>query len=567
MKHILGSLLVLSSTSLPAHAVQLAPQLQPTGRATVSSGLSPTCVGRTFVAFATAEISQGVDLNGDGDITDGIITIHDLRSGGTRSLGHAMNIGAVPVATDRYLAFAVVEAFDGATDLNGDGDTLDHVVFLFDRATAQLRNLGVAILSNSVPALTDTLLVFAANEAGQNNTDLDGDGAVNDCVYVLDLTTNVGAAIGPRAAPHIPLGPGPFAISSTRIYWRANSDGQVWRSDRATLTTVGLGWKTSSAPITRGGLVAFAVPEGSNGQDLNGDGDTADNVAGVVGSAGGSVVILPAHGVGEPETWLEIGKNLLLGLRYEGGPFGTDVNGDADSSDQVVFVYDDRTGVTTNMFRAGVFAPQFAASIDGDFFAFAISELGQNEDLNGDGDKLDNVAEIRDIHYTAIALVEMAIDTSTSNALQVSRGRLGFLASETAEGRDLNGDGLIDALVPHVMDPQLWFLPPVSLGLGTAPILANSFHYNQNRASFLARESTVDLNGDGDLVDDVFVVRGTTPNSTTNTIVAVSGGGLALRARDGVIAVGASESSSGNTSLNGDADTNDRVMFVLRMNP
>ncbi len=563
--------LALAAFTMPAASAQTPPLLRNTGQALGGGPLRPPGISRTFVAFVGSEGAQGSDLNGDGDLNDGALHIHDLRTGTTRYLGCA-SVFTPPVVTDRFVAFGVPEESDGAQDLNRDGDAWDTVAFVFDRATGQVRNLGVAIARHA--RITDRVLAFLASEVEQG-ADLDGDGALSQqCLYVVNPATGVGTALAPRPALTAYDGPPQFAVSGSRVYWRAQSDGSMWTHDLATHATTNLGLRTTGEPVSRGGVVAFGVSEALSGmQDLNGDGDALDYLLGVVPASGGVPAILALVGTSPLAPYLRVGKHLVLGYQVESVAIG-DLNGDGDTQDGVFGVYDDRTGVLTNLRRAITFAalPQqqeaLIAAVEGDVAAYAISEWSQGQDLNGDGDLQDATLEVANGAGTILAAAPLALDVQCASSIQISRGHVGFLVREYAQGQDLDGDGFLGNTVPHVLDlvhaPQL-----TNIGIGTSPELASTCQFDRDRVCFLKPEYPGDLNGDGDLLDNVLIVRGTSPGSALNTAVAAwpAYSSKNVIARQGVVAVLAAEYWSGGVSLNGDADAGDQVLFVLRMNP
>jgi len=93
-------------------------------------------VAGNLIGIATRESAQGnVDQNGDGDTADTTLNVYDT------SLGLPGAVTAIPVAVPSYTvfrqSFAVGASFiayrdgesaDGLTDLNGDGDTRDFVI-------------------------------------------------------------------------------------------------------------------------------------------------------------------------------------------------------------------------------------------------------------------------------------------------------------------------------------------------------------------------------------------------------------------------------------------------------
>jgi len=81
------------------------------------------------LAFRTRESDQGAtDLNGDGDAVDYVVQLHDLSTGVTTNLELATT-DTIAVA-ETTVAFRVFESQHGMTDLNGDGDASDVVLFV-----------------------------------------------------------------------------------------------------------------------------------------------------------------------------------------------------------------------------------------------------------------------------------------------------------------------------------------------------------------------------------------------------------------------------------------------------
>ncbi len=251
-----------------------------------------------------------------------------------------------PILVDGGLvAFLVSESRQNNTDLNGDGDTVDSVLHVFDAATGTTTNLGLAVSSFPPFDVDGDLVAFSVSESDQG--DLNGDGDTSDPVlHVFDaatgMTTNVELAFST-------LG---------------NFDG---------------------------GRVAFAVSEsGQGGTILNGDGDTNDNVLHVFDAATGTTTNL---GLAASFGRIVVDGTLVAFLVSESGQGGTNLNSDGDSNDAVVHVFDAAAGVTTNLGLAAA-----KVDLDGGLLAFAVSESGQGDeggtDLNSDGDSGDLVVHV-----------------------------------------------------------------------------------------------------------------------------------------------------------------------------
>ena len=128
---------------------------------TRNTGLSGAAMflGGSALFVFVHETSQGCDLNGDGDLLDEVVHVYDIASQQTTNLGMAAHsfIPSDPPfvsVSDRAFSFTAPESDQGDTDLNGDGDTLDQVVHVYDTQRSQLLNLGLAIAH--VPTVTAT---------------------------------------------------------------------------------------------------------------------------------------------------------------------------------------------------------------------------------------------------------------------------------------------------------------------------------------------------------------------------------------------------------------------------
>ena len=87
------------------------------------------------LAIHVPEFDQGGDLNGDGDMIDEVVHIWDRATGVSTNLGLAGGL-VYPVALgEGHFEFLVSEYSQGA-DLNGDGDTIDNVLHVWPGVTA-----------------------------------------------------------------------------------------------------------------------------------------------------------------------------------------------------------------------------------------------------------------------------------------------------------------------------------------------------------------------------------------------------------------------------------------------
>jgi hypothetical protein len=201
-----------------------------------------TCIP-SVVAALVSEAGQNADLNGDGDLNDTVVEVHPAASGAWTNVHQAADTVQVE---GTLVAFVTPEAAQGNTDLNGDGDTADRVLQLFDpntNTTTNTRMSAEEFVMGTQPASCGTgpIVAFRTSEAAQGNTDLNGDGDATD--YVLQLyvpgvgVINTHEAVTPCALP---------ACDPRQPY------------------------------LVQGDTVKFLTYEGDQKQDLNGNGTQTD---------------------------------------------------------------------------------------------------------------------------------------------------------------------------------------------------------------------------------------------------------------------------------------------------
>lgn len=221
-------------------------------------------------AFLVNESEAG-DLNGDGDSADSVLHLFDARQHLTLNLGLAaasvcrtilgppfvICTPVLPVAGRTIVAFLVGESAQSDTDLNGDGDASDDVLHVYDAAAGAIINTRLAVahgVGRDVSSYTYPVLPVVAGdgiallvgEADQGGTDLNGDGdAEDDVLHVVEPRTR-----------------------------------EILNLELAAATVLGpFGVRNPIEPQLAGHHVTFVAGEGEQGGvDLNGDGDTDDQV-------------------------------------------------------------------------------------------------------------------------------------------------------------------------------------------------------------------------------------------------------------------------------------------------
>src|SRR5207247_5568423 len=119
-------------------------------------------------------VQRNKDLNGDGYATDNVLEIVDLT---TRQVTNTGLAGSEVRMAGGRIALLMPEQEQGNKDLNGDGDTADDVLQIYDVAARQAWNTGLAAQEIRIAgdwAEADT------PEAAQGHQDLTGDGDAND---------------------------------------------------------------------------------------------------------------------------------------------------------------------------------------------------------------------------------------------------------------------------------------------------------------------------------------------------------------------------------------------------
>jgi hypothetical protein len=356
--------------------------------------------GGRFLVLASEWQDGGTDFNGDGDGSDEVILVYDTTGGIPVRTGFAGTPGLRNIAFDGdVLAIPILEGSQGGVDLNGDGDVLDHVVHLYNVGTGQTTNTGFSCgegfqlgggMGGALSVRNQNVL-FLVDEIAQT-ADVDGDGVANRFVLVLNQqgTTTM-------------LGP-------TRL------TSAVWNYPDL------IGERS----------VVYGLDEASTGTDLNTDGDILDVVVHVRDLVSGSVLNLELACVVPPRV---LDGDRIVILVDEDAQGRTDLNGDGDATDGVIFVHD--AGATRNL----GFQADGTPLTGGDVMVFPVLESTSGIDYNGDGDTADTLPALHHLLLDVTAVLPMAQSPFTS--VSPSGKAIGFGRSEVSEGLDLDLDGQV----------------------------------------------------------------------------------------------------------------------------
>lgn len=500
------------------------------------------------VAFLVHEASESADLNGDGDAEDLVPHVYDHVGGGVANLGLAASF-ELHLDGGR-VAFKVEEYAQGLADRNGDGDPWDQVVHVHDPLTGVTTNLGLA--SDPAPmVLGEGVVAFLVNEDSQGMTDLNGDGDAEDSVVHVHypgtgLTVNTGLAS--YALEERWLGEGVLAIGVDEYaqgQTDLNGDGDtlddVWHTFRLAGKSVQNHGLTAVTVEPVHGHLAVPVREAGQGQtDLNGDGDANDRVLHLVRLSNGSATNFGLATIG-----LAPAGRHLAALVYEVDQGGADLNSDGDGGDRVVHLVDVASYTSFNLGLASS-----GLIVDGARVVVQVSESAQGgADLNGDGDAGD------DVYYT-VEPVQLGVTNLglAAGGAELRGHRLVLAVSEAAQGdTDLNGDG----------DKSDWVLYHRDLVAKTTVPYGLAVNLPEEGADALFSVSEfsqkADLDGDGDMSDPVVFAQEFGAGAPVNlgipgTPVAFDEGLAAFSVFEGWVA--------GGTDLNGDGDVADSVLHV-----
>jgi hypothetical protein len=349
------------------------------------AGSRPAFLGGRLY-FVRNERQAKTDLNGDGDLLDGVLCSYDLPSKQIDSLGMEAAAG-FQVAGD-WIAAHSSESAQAARDLNGDKDLGDNVVQLYQVSQKKWVNTGLE--ASGGLALTDRVLVLATEEEKQGGRDLNEDGDAADVVC------------------------------------------QVW--DLLSGTGFNTGQDCSGGVAADGTLVGFITPERSQGnRDLNGDGDMEDEVGQAYLLGGQKAVNLGRDASGG----LVAGAGKLAFACSEAGQGRRDINQDRDAEDFVLMLYDAAKNRILNQGQA----------VDGNlmaaegYLAWRVREADQFcRDLDRDGDLEDSILFVLDLSSHALG----STSACAGDSIAITASGVAFVTPEADQGRDLNLDRDMD---------------------------------------------------------------------------------------------------------------------------
>lgn len=472
------------------------------------------------VLYSASENDNGADYNGDDDKFDSIL--HQAAFNGSQkvNVGHAVTD---IVFEESYAVVGISEIATGQV-LNGDGDASDdRIVALYDPAKLKLTLLRRAVMSFSNVATTAGAFAFAVDEP-RDDRDHNGDGDQIDQVPFTHVLAS-GKTTNSQRQGHIVRTalPDRHRNAGSRIAMRTSEaehgadlsgDGDLLDEVPAIIDLTTGKIVHDGAPgmlhATASSWLVEVVDEAELGKDASGDGDALDHAVGFHNLATGAAWS-PELALAAPNISLRLDpapQGLAVGEVREFASGQQDLNGDGDAQDTLLAAFDPAQG------WAEVFAVHSTCQDDilddphvqGQHALACSNEAAAGQDLNGDGDLLDRVAQGVDLTTGALRPSGMAM-SQTSLGQRMIGSVAFFVASEADQQADLDGDGDQSDVVVHRLD--------AATGASTGTGLRTFFQGSNPRwmagsHELFARiiEGHQDFNGDGDKLDTVlFALR------------------------------------------------------------
>lgn len=388
------SLLAVRSGSLgsPRFPIVVYDDASGTTVASDLSGLGGT-PGPDQVAVVAFEPDTGRDLNGDGDQSDFVLAVY------RPSLGASVSSGQVAEEVLGYAGSLVVFAtyeLDANVDFDGDGSFDDLAIRTFDADTGVTDLLAVEPATvRSQALLADQRLIVRQSESLAG--DLNGDGDTDDAALIaVDLAQGTTSNLGLDGFPRALHGANALVYLDEDV--DRNGDGDlfdqvpaVWDTQSGSLWSSGV----AAGVALQGGIgpthAAYTLSENQQGgQDLNGDGDAFDTLFEVRDLIRGQTTRFPldVDGTFLTPTYSDFAHGFLVEVYEQTN--AADLNGDGDTSDVVVHVFEFAANRLTNLRRSSF----GDATLFGRQLAITGYELYDQVDFTGDGDEEDRVVHV-----------------------------------------------------------------------------------------------------------------------------------------------------------------------------
>jgi hypothetical protein len=502
----------------------------------------------------------GADLNGDGDALDQVVSVLDLATGSVTPT--SLDVTQQPFAPfwgvgGALAALGVSEEGQGGLDLNGDGDATDWVLHIFEAGSGTVENLGISVAPASVALFVDDGGVgFVVDEVSEGRGDLNGDGDTNDTVlHHWDALAREVVKITAHMRFHqYDAGFAAVLISETFEGLDLNGDGDandldvVHLYDTRTRQLENLGLATTSIGLAFGaGWLVIPVLEGANGGlDRNGDGDALDKLyvlhepaTGASWETGLSGPPVGAFHHPAPSTDARV-------VVITGETAGFDRNGDGDLDDLWPVIL---TPATADVFDPSLTFDVFFSTLTlaGDRMAIEVDEARQGLDLNDDLDLEDQVVHELDLAQRTYSNLRLVVADVTATPARLLLPRF-----ESWDFTDWNGDGDQDDLVPALFEGDSGALTNTRLST-----TGQSVSLTDDRLLFVGREPR------GGSFEFEFLVHDA-KRRASQPLGLLGGFSLRLAASGTGTALFTVNEGFQQRDLNGDGDLDDDVLHLVQ---
>lgn len=402
-----------------------------------ASSFNTTKFNNHIVAYVEKESIQQRDLNEDGDTHDQVTHIQNLLTGEIKNL----KVAGFPAAF--HNDFVIIRVSEGAQneDLDEDGSIFGEVYFRYNLATDELTNLHLfGGPSDNVIVTEDSCLFLNQNEFSLKR-DLNGDGDEADRSIIRVAPYSGGVSLFKDSN-------GDMFFDEKIYFWALedqsdqdfNTDGD--KNDRV-LHELVCGREGFNNLELEGEILGHVngnllISETEGSEDLNGDGDFNDSLFYYFNAEDNHLKDLNLLGT---QGWVH--ENLLI-LQISEPQMETDFNDDGAHFDEITHIYSLEDDILINTKDTLTFLGQHR-----NWFVGSISEPQKNQDLNGDGDKMDQVLHVFDLSTSKIYNLKSA---ASSEVIFTNSNQLIFPVLEEDQGFDLNGDGSISFdLIYHLV--------------------------------------------------------------------------------------------------------------------
>lgn len=360
----------------------------------------PVISGET-IAFIAWESNLIRDLNGDGDTSDNLLAYYDIATGSvtyTEEEPHRL-IGESKAISGSIIAYIVYE-WNVGQDYNGDGDKYDFILAYYDIAT------DTATYTSEQPFwsfgnsfdISENVITFLASERSSGR-DLNGDGDRYDVVLAY------------------------YDIFSGTVTYTREQPYHIY----------------GNSPTISEGVIAYIANEIKLARDLNGDGDMMDDVLAYYDIATGSATYTAEQPYVAGGNCLDISGSIISYITNE-YDVGRDLNADGDTMDNMLAYYDITGGSATYTSEQPYGSNGNRPTLSGGVITFIVSEDYLGQDLNADGDAIDNMLAYYDISTGSATYTTAQPYWSSKNSPDISENVITFIAKESDLEQDINGD-------------------------------------------------------------------------------------------------------------------------------